>query len=77
MKVLITGANGFIGQALFQALQSNDIAVRAAVRDATTSRLACSSQSEVLQSAISAQRLIGRAVLPVSPVWFTVRHGLM
>jgi nucleoside-diphosphate-sugar epimerase len=48
MKVLITGANGFIGQALFQALQSNDIAVRAAVRDATTSRLACSTPSEVV-----------------------------
>ena len=48
MKVLITGANGFIGQALFQALQGNNIAVRASVRDATTSHLACSSQSEVM-----------------------------
>jgi nucleoside-diphosphate-sugar epimerase len=48
MQILITGASGFIGQALFQALQSNDISVRAAVRDATTSRLACSIPSEVV-----------------------------
>jgi nucleoside-diphosphate-sugar epimerase len=48
MKLLISGANGFIGQALFQTLHSKDIAVRAAVREDTTSRLACNSQSEVM-----------------------------